>query len=159
MCSLLLRDVTFHRLIAANLPPRMNGSNIFRVDTREASVYSFTVTDDGDGFTVAVQGGMPDGSTLEQESGNYTFTWTQLEPDNTSLVFVANDSLGAASTLSPRVEVCACQNRGNCTLDGILGMESNTVIMECECPEGMRYKVTGPYLYCAMFYSLGRTFL
>ena len=49
-------------------------------------------------------------------------------------MFSAIDSLEAAVTFSPRLELCACQNEGNCTLDGVI---SDTVtIMNCICPPG-----------------------
>jgi len=100
-------------------------------------LYSFTATDEGD-ITIAVQGPQPDTYTFTVNGNMRTFSWTVMEPSNASVTFVATDSLSATSTLSPRVEMCACQNGGNCTLDGILGIDGNTVIMRCECPPGKK---------------------
>ena len=37
-----------------------------------------------------------------------------------------------------KVVICACLNDGNCTLDGVLSSGESTVIMNCECLQGMQ---------------------
>ena len=122
-----------------NFPPNMTGNDTFRVTVGQEVVYQFTVIDDsGDNFTVEVVGGLPPNSTLtKDEEGSYTFRWTLQEPTIIELVFTAVDSEGAASALTPFVEVCACTNGGECTLSGEPFNESSTVIMNCDCPKGM----------------------
>lgn len=66
----------------------------------------------------------------------YSFSWTLQEPTDLSLSFVATNSMNALSLLTPRVKICACSNGGTCTLDGILSIQNNSVVMACECPEG-----------------------
>lgn len=123
----------------ANNPPQIQGGEIFRVNVGFESIYTFTVTDDSDSdITVGIVGDMLDGSVLERSGTTYTFKWTLAAPTNaSSLVFYANDSLNAVSVLNPRVEMCACQNNGNCTLDGVEPAVNNIVIMTCNCPGGM----------------------
>ena len=79
---------------------------------------------------------LPDDPKLEQNGEEYLFTWTLLEITNMTLTIVAMDSKGAATTFSPTVELCACANNGNCTLDGLL-TSSPTIVMNCDCSEGM----------------------
>ena len=121
----------------ANFPPNMTGERVLRLTVGQEAQYTFTVTDPGDTFIVGVLGGLPVFSDLiDNEDGLFTFVWTVQQPTNISLNFFARDSLNASSTLSPRVEVCACANGGECTLDGLLSTDDSSVIMNCLCNEG-----------------------
>ena len=100
-------------------------------------MFTLTVVDPGDEFTLSTQGGLPQGSTLEKiAEGEYVFHWNLQEITTEPLVFVANDTAGASSTFVPTVEICACVNQGNCTLDG-LQTSGATVVMNCHCNEGI----------------------
>ena len=104
----------------------------------ELAIYTFTVTDDSGSVEVTVQGTLtPNTYSLTKNSNNYFFSWTVSENKDYSLMFVALDSMDAVSILSPRVEICACQNNGSCTLEGTLGTVGNVVDMECECTPGI----------------------
>lgn len=59
-----------------------------------------------------------------------------LPPQVLPLVFSATDSLGATGTFTLRLEVCACRNGGNCTLEGVVNPSADVVIMNCICPPG-----------------------
>ena len=99
-------------------------------------MYSLSVLDPGDNFTLTIQGQLLQDYTLEVVGDReYIFHWNLLEPTSEPLVFIATDSGGASSTFIPTVEVCACANGGNCTLDGLLTSNS-TVILNCQCPQG-----------------------
>ena len=96
-----------------------------------------TVIDPGDNVTLSIRGGLPVNSVLERvDEEEYIFIWTLMELTNKPLVFVANDSRGAASTFSPVVEVCACVNGGACTREGVITSNA-TVTLKCMCTEGM----------------------
>lgn len=84
-----------------------------------------------------MRGGLPENSFLEEtdDEGVFDFRWTLEEITTEPLVFVANDSRGASSLFVPTVEVCACVNGGNCTLDGLLTSDA-TVVMNCVCSDG-----------------------
>ena len=115
----------------------MSGNETFRVNVGEESVYAFNVTDEGDTFNVTIVGVPPAGSTLDGDTSTlYTFRWAPTERENATLVFSAVDSLGAGAMLSPRVEICSCENGGTCTFDGILNLDSSTIVLNCECPQG-----------------------
>ena len=119
-----------------NFPPKISTDvNTFKVTTGTESVYSLIVSDPGDNFTLSVQGPVQDYSLNFVGDGTYVFHWNLSEPTFEPLVFIATDSGGASSSLIPTVEVCACANGGNCTLDGLLTGNS-TVILKCQCPQG-----------------------
>ncbi len=95
------------------------------------------VEDSADNFTVVVQGGLPDNSVLEKLSeGKYVFQWTMNKIVAEPLKFLANDSKGAASILAVTLEICACANGGNCTLDGLLSSNNEVIILNCLCMKG-----------------------
>ena len=123
---------------AENFPPIISADAIFRVNIGEQFKNSLRliVKDPEDDFSLSVQGGLPPNSELEEvEEGEYIFQWNLLEVTTESLIFVANDSKGATSVFVPTVEMCACANGGNCTLDGLL-TSNTTIIMNCRCNEG-----------------------
>ena len=103
------------------------------------SSYSFTAIDDAsDTVVVTIEGLSADDYTLIQNGNSYT-----LSIDVTigvPIIIVATDSMNVVSTLSPTIEICACQNGGNCTLDGVLATGQDIIIMLCECPPGMNYE-------------------
>ena len=107
----------------------------------QKAVYNFTVVDEGDTFTVEVEGGIPQEASFEDNGeGEYTFSWNLEVVANRSdvpaLSFQATDSGGAVSLLTPQVVVCPCTNDGECTLRGILNTAIPVLIMNCICPEG-----------------------
>lgn len=95
------------------------------------------VEDPEDEFSLTVQGGLPENSVLEALSeGEFIFQWTLQEITFMPLVFVANDSQGASTLFTPVVEICACENGGNCTRDGLL-TNNATIVLICQCTEGI----------------------
>ena len=120
-----------------NFPPTITGDKTLMVTVGIESSYSFTVVDPGDVFTVGAVGGLLNGTKLEEgPDGLYTFTWTLDQVENISLRFYAKDSLEAVSAFSVQVYICACENGGNCTLNGVLSSGADSVVMRCECPLG-----------------------
>ena len=94
------------------------------------------VVDPGDNITLMVQGGLPENSILEEIApGEFAFNWTLLQVTYAPLVFVANDTRGASTLFIPIVEICACANGGNCSLEGVLSNNA-TIVMSCLCTEG-----------------------
>ena len=107
------------------------------MDVGSESIYTFNVTDMDDTFNVSVVGGLPDDSELIRDGNSFEFRWRLMEAGNITVVFSAVDSMNAGSVLRPTVEICACENDGNCTLEGILGIDAlNPIILNCECPQG-----------------------
>jgi len=124
-----------------NFPPNITGESVFDVTVGQNAVYTFTVVDEGDTFTVEVVGEIPEGASFEDNGeGEYTFSWNLEVVTNRSgvpaLSFRANDSGGAVSLLTPQLVVCPCTNDGECTRRGILNTALPVLIMNCICPEG-----------------------
>ncbi|KAL5468857.1 hypothetical protein EMCRGX_G029980 [Ephydatia muelleri] len=122
-------------LCQINIPPKIWGlENFFIADVGEPSVYHFYVMDDEETYTVGVVGGIPAGANITYYKENYTFTWILHQIQNVSLTFYISDSLNVTTQLSVQVRICACQNRGNCTLNGLNYItDAHSVIMNCEC--------------------------
>lgn len=120
-----------------NFPPNISADATFRVNLGQESTFTLYIEDPGDEFTLSVRGGLLENSFLEEtdDEGVFDFRWTLEEITTEPLVFVANDSKGASSLFVPTVEVCACVNGGNCTLDGLLTSDA-TVVMNCVCSDG-----------------------
>ena len=129
---------SFYKNPAENFPPNISADAVFRVMLGLESVYTLTVFDEDDNFTLSLQGDFPINAALEAvDEMVYVFRWTLMELTNDlqPLVFVANDSRGASSTFSPVVEVCACANGGACTRDGIITSNA-TITLKCMCTQG-----------------------
>ena len=122
-----------------NFPPSISTAEenlILRVTIGEEATLRLTVTDPGDEFNFIIQGEFPDNPILEKISEEeFVFRWTPQGITNMPLTFVANDSSGASSDFTPTVEICACVNGGNCTLDGVL-TSNITIVMGCQCTQG-----------------------
>ena len=128
-----------------NVPPVITTFEVFTVGLGAMQQLAILVTDaNDDDFNLSFSGGIVEASSiLEAETpGQYNFSiqvsdssqLDSLQP----LVFVATDGRGASSELVQMVQVCACINGGECTPDGILGIDS-TVILTCLCPDGKKF--------------------
>ena len=124
-------------LFLDNFPPKITGSNTFKVTVGQVSIYNFTIEDMDDNITVGVVGGIPYDATLVGSKRSYTFSWTISKLDNMSLTFFAMDSLNAAAILSVQLQICACSNGGNCTLIGLSNRDAQTIVMKCDCSKGL----------------------
>lgn len=135
-----------------NSPPEVaTDIETFRVNVGEANIYTFKVTDTND-FSVMIDGGMPDGGDLTDDgAGTYTFTWTPEAIPTRGLSFVATDDLGAATLHSPFVQVCACVNGGECTLDGVPSTLELIQNLPCVCNEGNLWRNSLSKMYSDEF--------
>jgi len=118
----------------------LQGESPFTANVDVEVVYGFNGTDD-DNFTVTVMDGVITNGVLEQNGADFTFTFTiPRASDNLadfSLGFMAVDSEGAPFSLQPQLMICACVN-GTCTSDGVEDTGANTIVLNCECTEGIR---------------------
>ena len=110
----------------------------------EESVYTFTVSSDSQNINAIIlhegEETLPSGVQLNNpDDDSYTITWSPA--DNTSvlnLTIVAVDPnlANISSIFNPVVQLCACENGGNCTTDGLLVTDFSFVVLICECPGG-----------------------
>lgn len=108
---------------------------MFRVNVGEENIYTFTVTDTDD-FNVTVDDQPEDSILFDDGNGTYMFIWTPLTIPISELTFTAIDEIGGASVHSPLVQVCACFNGGQCTLQGVSTPDRQIQNLTCLCTEG-----------------------
>ena len=109
----------------------------------EESVYTFTVSSDIENINVMIlhegKETLPSGVQLNNPDGDsWTITWRPA--DNTSvlnltIVAVHLNMNNISSVFNPIVLLCACDNGGNCTTDGLPPFDSFATL-NCDCPEG-----------------------
>jgi len=96
---------------------------------------------------------LPDGVVVDDLDGDsYSITWTTDNSTVLNLTIVANDPSkeNVSSMFTLTVQLCACENGGNCTTNGLLNTDSTFVVLNCECPAGMY--VTHPVITGAVTY-------
>ena len=109
----------------------------FEISLGQEAIYNFTVSDEGDTFTVMVDVSAPDQSfVVDQGNGMYSLHWNVKDIANLSLTIIATDSAGTSSQLIPQLLLCGCTNGGECTLNGVLDLIAPVVVLACICPEG-----------------------
>ena len=131
-----------------SFPPNITAPEIFLATVGNESVYTFTVISDSDhSINVTVLHGgedtLPDGVVFNDLDGDsYSITWSADNSTVLNLTIVANDpsNENVSSMFIPTVHLCACENGGNCTTNGLLNTDFTFVVLNCECPEG---KCTG----------------
>ena len=122
-----------------------SGPDVLNITVGVESIYEFNVTEDNDDtVTVHVNGSLPGtyhiiSLLIVNRTFQHSFRWTIHEPtaDILRLTFMATDSLDFTGTWSPRLEVCACANGGNCTRDS--GIPPHINILSCDCHPGTIY--------------------
>ena len=118
----------------------------FMATVGEESVYTFTVSSDSENINVIIlhegEETLPSGVQLNNPDGNsWTITWAPADHDNTSVlnltvVAVDRNFRNVSSFFNPVVQLCACINEGNCTINGLLNIDYSFIILNCECPGG-----------------------
>ena len=127
----------FVHFCSANFPPEIAASAVFVITIGQAFSFQLNVTDDNSNPTLTAEGTLLQTSTLQFVGATlYTFSGTLSEVDrNASLIFVASDG-NATSTFVPRLQLCACENGGNCTTEGIFNLDVTLVVLNCDCSAG-----------------------
>ena len=123
----------------ANNPPRISGPTTLYITLGEEAELRLNVTDDRNQFNVSLIGGLPANATLSsstEDSTEVVFKWFSQDIVNITLTFEAKDDFEAVSVHNVQVQVCACENGGNCTTEGLLSITGSTLILNCQCPEG-----------------------
>ena len=125
-------------LLENNLPT-FSGTDIFKVTVGTENIYTFSVEDADDTFTVTILGETPNrGQLVHNGEGMYTLHWMMSAIPTSSVTFRAEDARGAVVLLSPLLHVCSCFNGGTCTLDGVIRSADSLINMACFCTEGMK---------------------
>ena len=96
------------------------------------------MTDD-DSFDVSPIGNLPPNLTLVDTMTDGIFIFeVNLDGISTSFSFEisAIDSQNAATVFNPQVQICACENGGSCTTNGLLNIVLDPLILACTCSSG-----------------------
>ena len=130
--------------ITVSFPPNITAPETFMATVGEESVYTFTVNSDSENINVIIlhegEETLPSGVQLNNPDGDsWTITWTPA--DNTSVLnmtIVAMDLNfeNISSIFNPVVQLCACENGGNCSTDILLDIDYSFIVLNCECPGG-----------------------
>ena len=130
-------------------PPNITAPETFMATVGKESIYTFTVSSDSENINVVIlhegEETLPSGVQLNNADGDsWTITWTPA--DNTAalhLIIVATDLNfeNISSVFKPVVHLCACINGGNCTINGLLNIDYNFMLLNCECPGGWSYTI------------------
>ena len=119
------------------------------------SVYSFTITGrvvdvnviiNGQNFVINEENAvintqntpsLPPNTNLNRNGEIFAFTWSPVDVNQQiNVTIIANGERDTTSMFSPRVQLCGCENGGNCTEVGIADLEASFVLLNCDCPEG-----------------------
>ena len=148
--------ITVLSLPTANTPPQISGPKTLFLTLSEEAELRLNVTDDSNQFNISLIGGLPDNATLSlstEDSTEVVFKWFSQEIVNISLIFEAEDNFEAVSIHNVQVQVCACENGGNCTTEGLLSVAGSTIVLNCQCPEGKNFNSQCTIRTCPMFLS------
>ena len=102
--------------------------------------------DDGDDVMPMIEMGLPPNAELVNDGNTFNLTWLLMSSDlidfNRTIRITARDSLNASSLLVPQIQICACNSEGgNCTLDGLIDIIANPLILNCQCGLGKLYSL------------------
>ena len=142
-----------------SFPPNITAPETLMATIGKESIYSFTVNSDSENISVIIlhegEETLPSGVQLNSpDGGNWTITWTpadNLAALNLTMVAVDLNMNNISSFFNPVVQLCACDNGGNCTTNGLPVNDFSFVILNCECPEGSyNYMYTCIICACAI---------
>ncbi|XP_066292643.1 mucin-like protein [Branchiostoma lanceolatum] len=128
--ALALDAVANSNAALSNTPPVFNVTSEIRATVGQEYGLQLEATDDGS-VTISVAQGP--GSL----NGSNYYTWTPSDTSNYTIQFLATDDVGASTSQTPDITVCACQNNGACNFDTTLtARSSGFAISTCNCQLG-----------------------
>ena len=124
-----------------NFPPNITAEDMFNVKIGQMNIFNFTVQDIDDSIIVNVVGKIsPTELAIVSNGGSqYSLLYHPAAVSNETLTLIATDPHNASATFSPSLHFCACSNGGNCTLEGLVLSDAQTLTMNCACSEGTLY--------------------
>ena len=113
------------------------------------NIFNFTVQETDDSIIVNVLGEIlsPTELTIASNGGSqYSLLYRPTAVSNDTMTLIATDPNNASATFSPSLHFCACLNGGNCTLEGLVLSDAQTLTMNCACSEGTLYMANYNYI-------------
>ena len=104
------------------------------VTLNETTEFYVTATDpDNDTVTLDIEE-LPQGATFNATTGH--FSWTPVNATNMTLEFIATDTKNASTVLTVVINMCQCQNGGECDFTEYIGDDSGVFrVVGCNCSE------------------------
>ena len=131
-----------------NFPPNVTADDTFSVKIGQMNIFNFTVQDADGNIIVNVLGEVsPTELIIVNKGGNqYSLHYRPTAVSNKTMTLIA-DPHNASATFTPSLHFCACLNGGNCTLEGLVLSDAQTLTMNCACSEGKLYMANN-ILFC-----------
>ncbi|RDD39381.1 Mucin-like protein [Trichoplax sp. H2] len=107
------------------------------INVTVGSTVSFTVTassNNGYSINFTISGLLPTGITFSNGSSNGSFVWNATSASPVSLTFIATDSRGRSSSVTPIVNMCNCTSNGQCMFNAAVG--EAFAVVPCKCSAG-----------------------
>ncbi|CAH1247820.1 SCUBE3 [Branchiostoma lanceolatum] len=120
--------------ILMNSPPELEYPEEIVAYVNQEYNVTLNATDDKDKtvtFTLTGNGTM-------ERTGNLTasFSWLPTSVEKAYVEFIVTDSTGAASSITPKITICGCQNNGTCEFDRIISRDNGFAMAPCICVPG-----------------------
>lgn len=117
-----------------NTPPEISGPDEVNVTLNEKTHFYITSTDaDNDTVTLDIEE-LPPGANFNSSTGH--FEWTPINATNITLQFIATDTKNASTVLAVVVNMCKCENNGECDFTEFVGDSTGPFrVVGCNCSE------------------------
>ena len=121
-------------LSSANTPPEISGPTEVNVTLNQQTEFYITAKDaDNDTVTLDIED-LPPGASFDNATGR--FVWTPVNATNVTLEFIATDSKNASTVLAVVVNMCQCQNNGECDFTEFVGDNTGPFrVVACNCTD------------------------
>lgn len=118
----------------ANTPPEIRGPTEVNVTINQTTQFYITASDpDNDTVTLEIDV-LPPGANFNSMTGH--FDWTPINATNITLDFVATDSKNASSVFTVIINMCKCENDGECDFLQLVGDSAGPLrIVGCNCSD------------------------
>jgi len=122
-----------------NTPPEIKGPTEINVTLNQETEFSIEALDaDNDTITIEIDD-LPAGAMFNFSKLNNMahFVWRPVNASNVTLEFVATDSKNDSSVLSVVINMCKCENDGECDFTEFVGDNSGAFrLVGCNCSDG-----------------------
>ena len=120
--------------MSANTPPEISGPEEVNVTLNEVVHFYITTSDpDNDTVTLDIEE-LPVGASFNSTTGH--FHWTPVNATNVTLEFIATDTKNTSTVLTVVINMCQCQNDGECDFTEYIGDSSGAFrVVACNCTE------------------------
>ena len=134
--------------VSATFPPSISAPQVFFGTVGKESNYIASITSSVGFITFALNGtigsdSLPSNMRSEINSTTLSLLWTPLHRNENFVLYVISyveveDTPTAYSLFRPQIQLCDCQNGGECTTDGVLQFDQSYILLQCLCLTGRK---------------------